>query len=114
MAGYAAYHQFPIFNRSWITTNYLTNRYNFVRNALSDGTNMEMGQVDVFEFVVQNFEVATIRIVDDFIIAAAEYFLPISENLSFNADGGELTTERLNYFKTAMFAFAFGSTNQTT
>ncbi|MEO1254270.1 MAG: DUF1800 family protein [Bacteroidota bacterium] len=106
VAGYAAYHQFPIFNRSWITTNYLTNRYNFINQRLTDGTNMEMGQVDVFDFVVRNFDPATIRIVDDFIIAVAAYFLPNSDNLSFDSDGGELTTERLTYFKTAMFAFA--------
>ncbi len=106
VAGYAAYHQFPIFNRSWITTNYLTNRYNFIRQSLSDGMEMEMGQVDVFNFVEQNFNVSTIRIVDDFIIAVAEYMLPNSDSLSFSVDGGELTTERLNYFKTAMFAFA--------
>ncbi|NQZ76789.1 MAG: DUF1800 family protein, partial [Ekhidna sp.] len=78
VAGYAAYHQFPIFNRSWITTNYLTNRYNFVQNSLSDGTNMEMGQVNVFDFVVRNFDMGVIRNANDFIIAAAEYFLPIS------------------------------------
>ncbi|MEQ6167110.1 DUF1800 family protein [Ekhidna sp. MALMAid0563] len=106
VAGYAAYHQFPIFNRSWITTNYLTNRYNFIRGALSDGTNMEMGQVNVLDFVVDNFDIGTIRIAEDFIIAVAEYFLPNSENLSFDTAGGELTTERLNYFKTAMFEFA--------
>ncbi|WP_424962229.1 DUF1800 domain-containing protein [Ekhidna sp.] len=106
VAGYAAYHQFPIFNRSWITTNYLTNRYNFIRGALSDGTNMEMGQVNVLDFVVNNFDIGTIRIAEDFIIAVTEYFLPNSENLSFDTAGGELTTERLNYFKTAMFEFA--------
>ena len=106
VAGYAAYHQFPIFNRSWITTNYLTNRYNFIRQSLSDGMDMEMGQVNVFDFVEQNFDLATIRLVDDFIIAVAEYMLPNSDSLSFTVDGGELTTERLNYFKTAMFAFA--------
>ena len=35
----------------------------------------------------------------------AEYFLPNSDNLSFDVDGGELTTQRLNYFKSAMFEF---------
>ena len=106
VAGYAAYHQFPIYNRSWITTNYLTNRYNFIRQSLTDGVIMEMGQVDVFTFVEQNFDIATIRIANDFIIAIAEYFLPNSDSLSFTITGGELTPERLNYFKTAMFAFA--------
>ncbi len=105
VAGYSAYHQFPIYNRSWITTNYLTNRYEFIRLSLSDGTNMEMGQVDVFDFVEQNFQQAVIRVVDDFIIAMAEYVLPSAEALSFSGTAGELTVERLNYFKSLMLAF---------
>lgn len=101
VAGYAAYHQFPIFNRSWITTNYLTNRYNFIRSSVSDGTMMEMGQVDILQFVRDNFsaEASNAR---DLIIAVAEYFLPTAENLTFDTpDVGELTVERLNYFLTA-------------
>lgn len=108
VAGYSAYHQFPIYNRSWISTNYLTNRYDFIRGAISaDSANMEMGQVDILAFVQANFTLATIRIANDFIISAVQYFLPVSENLSFDTPGaGELTPERLNYFKAVMFSFA--------
>ena len=104
VAGYPAYHQFPIFNRSWITTNYLTNRYNFIRESIVS-ENPEMGQVDILQFVQDNFSgvAANAR---DLIIAVAEYLLPTSENLTFDTpDVGELTVERLNYFLTA-FLFA--------
>ena len=33
VAGYTAYHQFPAFNRNWISTNYLTNRYDFISST---------------------------------------------------------------------------------
>ncbi|SNS60593.1 Protein of unknown function [Ekhidna lutea] len=102
VAGYPAYHQFPIFNRSWITTNYLTNRYNFIRGSISEGMEMEMGQVDILQFVRNNFPDAVASNARDLIIAVAEYLLPTAENLSFDTpDVGELTVERLNYFLTA-------------
>ncbi|GAB4243502.1 MAG: hypothetical protein Tsb0034_21390 [Ekhidna sp.] len=98
VAGYAAYHQFPIFNRSWITTNYLTNRYQFVRSSISDGMDMEMGQVDIYQFVRDNFS-AEAPNARNLIIAIAQYLLPNSDNLSFDTpDVGELTTQRLQYF----------------
>ncbi|MEM7297797.1 MAG: DUF1800 family protein, partial [Bacteroidota bacterium] len=101
VAGYAAYHQFPIFNRSWITTNYLTNRYNFIRGRISSEQMVNMGEVDIVQFVQDNFstEAPNAR---DLIIAISEYLLPTAENLSFDTpDVGELTVERLNYFLTA-------------
>ena len=100
VAGYPAYHQFPIFNRSWITTNYLTNRYNFIRQSIVSA-NPEMDQVDILEFVQNNFSAAAPN-ARDLIIAISEYLLPTSDNLTFNTpDVGELTVERLNYFLTA-------------
>ncbi|MEQ9402738.1 MAG: DUF1800 family protein [Cyclobacteriaceae bacterium] len=106
VAGYPAYHQFPIFNRNWIATNYLTNRYNFIRGSVSNGIIMEMGQVDILQFVRDNFSDAIASNARDLIIAISEYFLPTAENLSFDTpDVGELTVERLNYFLTA-FLFA--------
>ncbi len=102
VAGYAAYHQFPIYNRSWITTNYLTNRYNFIRGSISNGMEMEMGQVDILAFVQANFDDATASNARNLIIAISEYLLPTAENLSFDTpDVGELTVERLNYFLSA-------------
>lgn len=101
VAGYAAYHQFPIFNRSWITTNYLTNRYNFIQQNISNQAVPEMGEVDVIAFIQENFA-AVASNPRDLIISISEYFLPSSENLSFDTpDVGELTVERLNYFLTA-------------
>lgn len=101
VAGYAAYHQFPTFNRNWITTNYLANRYGFINSSISDGLNTELGQVDIVQFVQNNFSTEA-PIARDLIIAIAEHFLPSSEDLSFDtANVGELTVERLNYFLTA-------------
>lgn len=37
VAGYDAYHQFPMYNRSWITTNYLAERYKFFDDLLTGG-----------------------------------------------------------------------------
>jgi uncharacterized protein (DUF1800 family) len=38
VAGYEPYHQSPYFNRNWITTNTLANRYAFVRDLLESGS----------------------------------------------------------------------------
>lgn len=108
VAGYSAYHQFPIYNRSWITTNFLTNRYNFIRERIKAEMmeEMPMGSVAIMQFVENQFPLTTIRIAEDFIVAVARYFLPVSDNLSFDTpDVGELTVERLNYFKSALFEF---------
>ncbi|MEQ8470862.1 MAG: DUF1800 family protein [Marinoscillum sp.] len=102
VAGYPAYHQFPIYNRSWITTNYLTNRYNFIRTRTSNGMNIEMGQVDVLSFVQNNIDNAIARDPQELIITFIEYFLPMSEGLSFSdPSSSELTAERLSYFMNA-------------
>ena len=101
VAGYAAYHQYPIFNRSWISTNYLTNRYGFINASVSDSDAMELWEVNVVAFVQDNFS-AYAPVARDLIINIAEHFLPNSENLSFDtADVGDLTVERLNYFLNA-------------
>ncbi len=34
VAGYDAYHQFPVYHRFWITPNYLVNRYDFIKNVI--------------------------------------------------------------------------------
>ena len=99
VAGYSAYHQYPIYNRSWITTNYLTNRYQFIQERTSNGISLQAGEVDVFNFVKSTIPSGVARDAQSLIISLAEYFLPVSENLSFT-DGAtsELTTDRLNYF----------------
>ncbi|MEM9896672.1 MAG: DUF1800 family protein [Bacteroidota bacterium] len=101
VAGYAAYHQFPIYNRNWISTNYLANRYQFIEAGIADENADEVWQVNVVEFVRSTFptEAPNAR---ELIIAIAEHFLPIAENLSFDpSSNGDLTQERLNYFLNA-------------
>ncbi len=98
VAGYGAYHQFPIYNRSWITTNYLTRRYNFIRDSLSMET-PEMGQVNIYDFIKGNIADSTAGDTRALVIALAEYFLPVSEDLSYTESDSELTAERLNWFR---------------
>lgn len=102
VAGYQAYHQYPIFNRGWITTNYLTNRYSFINDRVSHGSSLQAGQVDVFAFVKSAIDDSIARDPRTLIIALAEYFLPMHEGLSYSTpETGELTGERLTYFLNA-------------
>ncbi len=99
VAGYSAYHQFPIYNRSWIATNYLTNRYDFIRNRISTGDVMEPGDVNPYAFVSENVPDAVARDARQLVTTLAGYFLPLSSNLDFNGGAdSELTVERLEYF----------------
>lgn len=101
VAGYDAYHQFPIYHRSWISTNYLTERYQFIRNLISPAM---AGDVDVVAFVQANFDNATASDARLLIIELSKYLLPVNDNLTFDPalDGNSgLTAERLNYFLTA-------------
>ncbi|MBV6645608.1 MAG: DUF1800 family protein [Cyclobacteriaceae bacterium] len=98
VAGYAAYHQYPIYNRSWISTNYLTNRYNFIKNRLSVGAGSVGNIADVLSFVQDQFDVATIRNAKQLITELISYFFPVADDLDFNNPTGEITPERLNFF----------------
>lgn len=102
VAGYDAYHQFPIYHRSWISTNYLTERYQFIRNLM--GAQMPGEGIDVVSFVQNNFTNATASDARLLIIELAKYLLPVNDNLTFNPaadDTSGLTAERMNYFLTA-------------
>ncbi len=105
VAGYDAYHQFPIYHRSWISTNYLTNRYNFIRQLVSENQNMPGGlKIDLVDFVKTKFSNAVSSNARDLIIELAKYLLPQAENLTFDTaadDNAGLTAERMNYFLTA-------------
>jgi uncharacterized protein (DUF1800 family) len=105
VAGYDAYHQYPIYHRSWISTNYLTRRYDFIRQLISENQMMAgaLG-VDVVAFVQTNISNATASDARSLIIELAKYFLPQAENLTFDPaldDNAGLTAERMNYFLTA-------------
>ena len=100
VAGYSAYHQFPIYNRNWISTNYLIRRYNFIRELIDE---MEPGMlsVDLVSFVQSNFPVNIAENAESLIIALATYLFPASDNLTFddNDSGAEITNDRLRYFR---------------
>lgn len=101
VAGYSACHQFPIYNRNWISTNYLTRRYRFVQRLL-EGDMMDMQGFDLIAFVKSKFDNATAENAESLILALSEYLVPANENLTFSDDDtSELTQERLSYFRVA-------------
>lgn len=88
VAGYAPYHQEPVYNRNWISTNRLANRYDFINSFLD----FEMGEnqfgvsVDIISFVESN--VSNPGDINTLLDELVLYLLP-----------EEITTERKNYFK---------------
>ncbi|QSE96704.1 DUF1800 family protein [Fulvivirga lutea] len=102
VAGYSAYHQFPVYNRNWISTNYLTQRYNFIRQLLE--IQDETLSVDVYTFVSNTFN-AEANDAKSLIINLAPYLYPMANNLDFDVDGGDLTKERIRFFLQAFLGF---------
>ena len=103
VAGYDAYHQYPIFHRAWISTNYLTQRYDFIR-AMQDPMLPDGQKIDAYQFVFNKISSGTASDSHSLIIELAKYLLPQNENLTFDAandDNADITAERLNYFLTA-------------
>lgn len=101
VAGYDAYHQFPIYHRYWITPNTLANRYVFVRNLIT-AAEPGMLKVNVYDFVRNNIPGATAADARLLVMALAEYLLPVTDNLTFDDaadDTSGLTARRVNYFK---------------
>jgi len=105
VAGYDAYHQYPIYHRSWISTNYLTNRYDFIRQLISPPGSMHgMLKIDVVNFVRTKMNNTIASNARDLIVELAKYLFPQAENLTFDPatdDNSGLTAERMNYFLTA-------------
>jgi uncharacterized protein (DUF1800 family) len=100
VAGYDAYHQYPIYHRSWISVNYLTNRYEFIQRIVNP---MEPGmlKVNVYQYVRDNIAMGTASNARTLVIELVQYLLPMADNLTFDAtadDTATLTAERLNYF----------------
>lgn len=101
VAGYEAYHQYPIYHRSWITPNYLARRYDFVRRVITGAENY-IFHIDLEAFVLNNISNAIARDARSLIIEIARYLLPHSDNLTFDEgadDSSSLSALRLNYFK---------------
>jgi uncharacterized protein (DUF1800 family) len=101
VAGYDAYHQFPIYHRAWITPNYLAMRYNMVRSVITS-TEPGMFKADVLQFVQSNIPNAIAADSRLLVMEIAKYLLPVTDNLTFDDaadDTSGLTSKRLNYFK---------------
>ncbi|MCR6639977.1 MAG: DUF1800 domain-containing protein [Sporocytophaga sp.] len=100
VAGYDAYFQYPLYNRNWISANTLTQRYKFIYDNISIDK-MEEIKIDIFPFIQQRFASVALN-PDDLINELASYLLPMSQA------GTEITTERLNYFKSQFFVIGKG------
>jgi hypothetical protein len=102
VAGYDAYHQYPVYHRSWISTNYLAKRYEFIRSLQEMGGGMMT--LDAYQFIRNNFPMAIASNARLLIIELAKYLFPVHDNLTFDPNADDtagLTAERLNYFLTA-------------
>lgn len=103
VAGYTAYHQYPVYNRNWISPNYLSQRYNFIRSLLNQAEGTP--NFDLLFYVKNNFD-ASASDGKQLIIALCAYLFPMSANLSFDVDGGDLTKERVRYFLQVFLQFS--------
>lgn len=101
VAGYEAYHQFPIYHRFWITPNTLPNRYNFIRGVITS-TEPGMFKVNVYDYVRNNIPNAIAADARLLVIELAKYLLPVTDNLTYDDaadDLSGLTAKRITYFK---------------
>jgi hypothetical protein len=93
VAGFDAYHQYPLYNRAWISTNTLNRRYNFIFLSMNT-ENMMAGEVriDLYAYMKLRFP-AVAMTPDAFVRELISYLFPLSQETT------EITTERINYFK---------------
>lgn len=107
VAGYEAYHQFPVYHRFWITPNYLVNRYDFIKSII--GTMDTALRVDTLDFIYTHFN-AEAPDPDALIAALAEYLYP---KVFDNPATSMLTDKRFDYFK-SRFLGQFSAAEWTT
>jgi uncharacterized protein (DUF1800 family) len=101
VAGYEAYHQFPIYHRFWITPNTLANRYNFIRSVFT-AAEPGMFKVNVLQWVQNNIPNAVAADARLLVIMLSNYLLPVTDNLTYDDaadDVSGLTAKRITYFK---------------
>ena len=90
VAGYAAYHQFPAYNRNWISANYLGNRYQFAAlliqgiNKYGDESTLSL---DVVDFVENQLTGVTVSDPTELVQELVDLLLP-----------QEIPADRLEYF----------------
>lgn len=119
VAGYEAYHQYPIYHRAWITPNTLGHRYNFVREVVNgmDSTTGDFKILDAQAFIRTYFsaQAADAKLL---IRTLADYLLPFSKNLTFeDADddlNSSLSSQRLNWFLAKFFGDVLNDAEWTT
>lgn len=106
VAGYEAYHQFPIYHRSWINVNYLTRRYDFIRTIFNPMSDSPL-KVDAYEFVRNSIPDGIASNARSLVIELCRYFLPVTDNLTFDTtadDTAGISAERINYFLTTFLS----------
>ena len=97
VAGYEAYHQYPLYHRMWINTNALTQRYNFIFETMrTDNMDPDNVTVDLLTFMQSRFA-ANASDPDLFIRELVTYLFPM------NSEGPEITTLRLDWFRLQLF-----------
>lgn len=106
VSGYDAYSQYPVYHRSWITVNYLTRRYEFIRTLvnIAEPGILKVQAVNFFTAAFANGIIANARTL---VTTLAQYVLPVTDNLTFDpaADNNSgLTAERLNFFLNAFLS----------
>jgi uncharacterized protein (DUF1800 family) len=105
VAGYEAYHQFPIYHRSWITPTTITQRYAFIRDLFDHNLMMETpAYVHPLTFIRQYFE-AEAGNASTLIVALSRYLFPVTDHLDYDETNDSdtqppgITAPRLQYFK---------------
>jgi uncharacterized protein (DUF1800 family) len=96
VAGHDAYHQYPIYHRSWISTNYLAERYNFIKGLVYDpNAPVAVGALQIipYDFVKTKISNAIASDAELLIKELAKYLLPLGADTNAG-----LTDERLGYF----------------
>lgn len=107
VSGYDAYCQYPVYHRSWITVNYLANRYAFMRQLLNPMSDSPV-TADVLSFVQENIPFAKASNARELVKELITCLFPVHDNLTFDPAADDnpfpamsgLTAERLNYFLT--------------
>lgn len=93
VAGYEAYHQFPLFHRNWINTNSLTQRYKFIYDIMTT-ENMTADSVSIDLLAYYSLRFPANALDPDLLVReVASYLFPLYTEVS------ELTPERLTWFK---------------
>ncbi|WP_018342433.1 DUF1800 domain-containing protein [Cytophaga aurantiaca] len=98
VSGFDAYHQYPMFNRAWISTNALNRRYNFIFLSMTTDNMMMDGAINIDLYAYMKLRFASTAADPDALIRELiSYLFPLA------AETTEITTERLNYFKVQFF-----------